>query len=317
MSEVKRGHVKDWFDGTLYSRLDSKKDDVIILVMQRVHEDDLVGHVLAKDGDWVHLDLPAIAEEPQSIEIGDGVFHERAAGDVLHPERESPEILEGIRAEMGGLLFSAQYQQRPVPVEGNIVKWDWFRTYTVRPAYGPDGRIVQSWDTASKAGELNDYSVCTTWLVKGRDYYLLDVMRERLEYPLLRKRVVEMKQRLGCKDCPDRGQGIRDPAHPGPEEEQGAAPDRGRPGSGQGHPDEQPVGQDRGRAGLAPRAGALARDLQGRDPGLPERQVRRPGRQRLAVHLVAGGQGPPGPAVGHRDRGVTGFRPGTSTVPAC
>jgi predicted phage terminase large subunit-like protein len=199
MSEVKRGHVKDWFDGTLYSRLDSKKDDVIILVMQRVHEDDLVGHVLAKDGDWVHLDLPAIAEEPQSIEIGDGVFHQRATGDVLHPERESPEILEGIRTEMGSLLFSAQYQQRPVPVEGNIVKWDWFRTYKVRPAYGPDGRIVQSWDTASKAGELHDYSVCTTWLVKGRDYYLLDVMRERLEYPFLRKRVIEMKQRWDAR----------------------------------------------------------------------------------------------------------------------
>jgi predicted phage terminase large subunit-like protein len=199
MSEVKREAVKQWFDGTLFSRLDSKKRDTIIIVMQRVHEDDLVGHVLGKDSGWVHLDLPAITEEAQSIPVGDNTFHHRAFGDVLHPEREPMEILEKIKAEMGGMAFSAQYQQRPVPTEGNLVKWDWFRTYAHPPAHNADGRIVQSWDTASKAGELNDYSVCTTWLKKGRDYYLLDVLRERLEYPFLRKRVIDMKRRHGAK----------------------------------------------------------------------------------------------------------------------
>jgi predicted phage terminase large subunit-like protein len=211
MSQVKRGAVKDWFDGTLYSRLDSKKHDTIIIVMQRVHQDDLVGHVLEKDADWVHLDLPAIAEEAQSIPIGDGEFHHRAIGDVLHPEREPMEVLDGIRAEMGSMAFHAQYQQRPVPAEGNIVKWDWFRTYIHPPAHGADGRIVQSWDTASKAGQLNDYSVCTTWLKKGKDYYLLDVMRERLEYPSLRKRVIEMKRWHGARDVliEDKGSGTQ------------------------------------------------------------------------------------------------------------
>jgi predicted phage terminase large subunit-like protein len=211
MSQVKRGAVKDWFDGTLYSRLDSKKHDTIIIVMQRVHQDDLVGHVLEKDADWVHLDLPAIAEEAQSIPIGDGEFHHRAIGDVLHPEREPMEVLDGIRAEMGSMAFHAQYQQRPVPAEGNIVKWDWFRTYIHPPAHGADGRIVQSWDTASQAGQLNDYSVCTTWLKKGKDYYLLDVMRERLEYPSLRKRVIEMKRWHGARDVliEDKGSGTQ------------------------------------------------------------------------------------------------------------
>ncbi len=68
-----------------------------------------------------------------------------------------------------------------MPVEGNLVKWPWFRFYAYPPAHDHDGRVIQSWDTASKAGELNDYSVCTTWLKKGDDFYLLDVLRERLE----------------------------------------------------------------------------------------------------------------------------------------
>ena len=196
MSEPIRKKVKEWFDGTLYSRLDSKKDDVIIIVMQRVHVDDLVGHLLEKGGDWVHLDLPAIADQVHLIPIGENLIHQRNVGNVLHPEREPLEVLEKIKEDMGTFAFSAQYLQRPVPAEGNLIHWKWFGKYAYPPAHDADGRIIQSWDTASKAGELNDYSVCTTWLSKNDKYYLLDVMRERLDYPFLRKRVIEMAQRF-------------------------------------------------------------------------------------------------------------------------
>lgn len=194
MSDVKRQAVKDWFDGTLYSRLDSKKDDVIIIVMQRVHVDDLVGHVLEKDGDWHHLDLPAIAVAEERIPIGPDQFQERCIGDILHPEREPQEILDEIKAEMGIMAFNAQYQQQPVPIEGNLIKWEWFKFYEYPPAQN-DGRIIQSWDTASKSTELSDYSVCTTWLMDGTEYYLLDVTRERLDYPHLKQRVIEKAHR--------------------------------------------------------------------------------------------------------------------------
>lgn len=198
MSEVKRLGANQWFDGTLLSRLDNKKEDVIIIVMQRLHLDDLVGHVLEKGGNWVHLNLPAIADEPQKIQIGPAKFHYRAEGDVLHPEREPKEVLDQIKTDMGSAAFSAQYQQRPVPLEGNLVKWAWFKTYTHPPTYEAHGRIIQSWDTASKSGELNDYSVCTTCLEKGGEYFLLDVYRQRLDYPLLKKRVIEMKNRFAA-----------------------------------------------------------------------------------------------------------------------
>jgi predicted phage terminase large subunit-like protein len=210
-SEVRRKSVKEWFDSTLYSRLDNKNDDVIILVMQRVHVDDLVGHVLEKEARWVHLDLSAIAEEAQDIPFGPGLVHHRQIGELLHPAREDRETLDQAKEEMGTAAFSAQYQQRPVPVEGNLVKWDWFQVYAHPPAKDADGRIIQSWDTASKSGELNDYSVCTTWLMKGDDYYLLDVLRERFEYPSLKRRVIELARRKNAHSVliEDKGSGTQ------------------------------------------------------------------------------------------------------------
>ncbi len=189
MSEAERERVKQWYDNTLYSRLDNKREDVIILVMQRVHVDDLVGHVLEKE-DWVQVNIPATAEQEEAYQIGDDEFYTRPAGEILQASRGDAAALEAIRATLGAYNFSAQYQQCPVPPGGNMIQWDRFRTDEESPAWSDFDQIVQSWDTASKAEELHDYSVCTTWGVLGSDYYLLDVVRERLEYPDLRRRVI-------------------------------------------------------------------------------------------------------------------------------
>ena len=133
--------------------------------MQRLHLEDLVGHVLGKEG-WAHLDLPAIAEEPQRVRIADDEAR-AGEGDVLHPEREPLAELERLRATLGSHAFQAQYQQQPVPADGALVKWRWFRSYAQPPAPPAGDQVIQSWDTANKAGERNDYSVCTTWLVRG------------------------------------------------------------------------------------------------------------------------------------------------------
>ena len=197
MSKVAREAVISWYKTTLSTKLDDKQTGVIVLVMQRLHVDDLVGHILQNEGDrWVHLNLPAIAEERQEIALGDGLFHTREVGDVLHPDRESLDLLMGQKATMGSMAFSAQYQQRPVPEEGNLVKVEWLRRYEVLPEkQGPD-RIVQSWDCAAKSGELNDYSVCLTFLVRKNEFYLIDILRQKLSYPELKKKVIEQKARF-------------------------------------------------------------------------------------------------------------------------
>ena len=188
MSETSRTRVNESFDRTIYSRLDDKRNDRIIIVQQRLHVDDLVGHVLEKQ-QWTHLNLPAIAEVEQLIPIGPGKFHLRQVEDVLHPERESRETLEEIKLTLGSYDFSAQYQQNPVPSEGNIVQRDWFQIYEEIPARWRGDRIIQSWDTALTDGKSSDYSVCITFLVRGVDYFILDILREKLNYPDLRRRI--------------------------------------------------------------------------------------------------------------------------------
>jgi predicted phage terminase large subunit-like protein len=190
MSNPKRAAVAEWYDSTLTSRLNDKTKGVIVLIMQRLHVEDLVGHVLDKGETWFHLNLPAIAEQDEEIALLDGRVHQRKAGDLLHPEREPMAVLEEQKVVMGSQAFSAQYQQAPIPAGGELIKDDWFRTYVAAPQRAPDERVVQSWDTATKAGTTNDYSVCTTWLMRGKDYYLLDVLRKRLEYPDLRRTIL-------------------------------------------------------------------------------------------------------------------------------
>ncbi len=193
LSKTRREAVNSWFDSTLYSRLDDKSKDVIILIMQRLHVEDLVAHV-QKTEHWEHLNLPAIAEVEERVAVGNGRYHERLPGDLLHPEREPIEIISAMQRRMGSYNFSAQYQQQPIPPEGEIIKLRWFRRYDSAPAKSGRDRIVQSWDTASKGEELSDYCVCTTWLLHGDEHYLLNVFREQLDYPELRRKVIEQAQ---------------------------------------------------------------------------------------------------------------------------
>jgi predicted phage terminase large subunit-like protein len=195
LSEAQRRTANDWFDHTLYSRLNDKRHGAIVIIMQRLHEDDLVGHVLAQEP-WDVLSFPAIAEadEVHRIETiwGPRCFTRRQ-GEALHPDREPLETLDRIRRTVGEYNFAGQYQQSPAPLGGGMVKAKWFKRY--RESERPErfDRIVQSWDTANKATELSDFSVCTTWGVTGKDLFLLGVFRRRLEYPAL-KRAVRQQQ---------------------------------------------------------------------------------------------------------------------------
>jgi predicted phage terminase large subunit-like protein len=194
-SEAERRRVNDWYDTTLFSRLDDKGAGAVVVVMQRLHEDDLTGHLLAK-GSFDLLRLPSIASEAEELPIGPGRAHRRAAGEPLQPGRESLEVLAGIRATVGSRVFQAQYQQTPVPAEGNLFKAAWLRRYTTALVRQPTDMLAQSWDTASKVGAGSDYSVCTTWLIRQQSYYLLDVCRGQWEFPeLLRTAISQIGDR--------------------------------------------------------------------------------------------------------------------------
>ena len=208
-SETTRKKVNQWYDQTLQTRLDNKKDDAIILIMQRLHVEDLAGHVLNQEG-WSHLNLPAIAEEPMRVPISDQEYYNRGVGELLHPAREPQHILDDLKRSMGSAIFSAQYQQQPVPADGNMVKWKWFERYTSLPEKTYRHKIVQSWDTASKGHELADYSACVTALVGKTDIHILNVYRDRLDYPELKKKIIAMRKLWKTESIliEDKGSGI-------------------------------------------------------------------------------------------------------------
>lgn len=191
MSETVRNNVNEAYRSTLASRLDDKATNPIICVMQRLHQEDLAG-IMLEEGGWTHLNLPAIATEDQIVPLTRGRVHTRKVGDVLHPAREPLEVLERLKRQMGSVLFTAQYQQQPVPAGGNLILAEWLREVPTIITRQPGDLVVQSLDTASKDGVQNDWSVSLTAIVRGRDVYLIHVARARLAFPDLLNRTIAL-----------------------------------------------------------------------------------------------------------------------------
>jgi hypothetical protein len=137
---------------------------------------------------WFVLNLPAIADEEERIQIGEDEYHLRNGDDILHAEREPLSVLESPRTQLGSDTFAAQYSKGPFRpgAPGSSAPGCRYETLPEKPWW----RVIQSWDTASKEGAQNDWSVCTTWLVHERRYYLLNVLRSRLNYPSLKARAI-------------------------------------------------------------------------------------------------------------------------------
>ena len=183
-----------FYKHTLSTRLNSPTKGRIVLVMQRLHEEDLAGDLIASPEEWHVLTLSARATEYSEIPIGPKTVHPRNVGDLLDPVRLPLGYLLQRERSMGSAAYQAQFQQAPVPADGNIVKRDWL-SYSRSPPPLDQGRIVQSLDTAQKTDPSHDFSVLTTWLWVGDRYYLLDVFRGKFVYPDLKAMVIAQYDR--------------------------------------------------------------------------------------------------------------------------
>lgn len=191
-SDTMREAARDWFDGTLSTRLNSPGQGSIISIAQRLHEDDLPAHLLEKG--YGHLCLPAVAVKREDVPIGPGIVYRREPGGLLdHPDFPKS-VLDTLRREQGSQVYSAQQQQDPVAPEGNLIPWHWFGVTDEPPTRDECGAVVQSWDTAQSEEPGADYSVCTTWGYFEKHWHLLHVLRERLAFPDLRRAVLAQHQ---------------------------------------------------------------------------------------------------------------------------
>jgi predicted phage terminase large subunit-like protein len=188
LSKNKRERVSSLYHNNIFPRLDDKKNGAIIIVMQRLHVDDLCGRLLKESDEWTVLNLAAIAEEDEQIHIGEGRQYLRRAGEPLHPEREPKSVLDAIKSQLGSDIFAAQYQQRPIPPDGAMIKRDSISRYDELPARTASSYLLQSWDTAVKSGAQHDYSACVSLLVHNNNYYVADVLRGRFDFPTLIER---------------------------------------------------------------------------------------------------------------------------------
>lgn len=190
-SQNKLNKINNWFNNTLSSRLNNKKDGVIILIMQRLHLNDLTGHLLKQEG-WDTLVLPAIAEEDEKFVLSNNKIITRKKGEALNSQLETAKMLDLQRIIMNEFDFEAQYQQSPIPEEGKIIELKNIQTYEKLPLINKEDLVIQSWDIAMCTNENNDYSVGITALLKDNCLYIKDVYRNRLKPTDLINQIIKL-----------------------------------------------------------------------------------------------------------------------------
>jgi len=184
-SQAARDEAFAWITGTLMSRFDRPAEGRMIVLSQRLHQDDLIAR-LRDEGGWELLAVPAEALQPMALDIGEAEPWCLAAGDLLFPERFDRAALAQLRADLGEANYAAQILQDPVALGGAI-----FRVRDIHQIAGtrlnPDKMeaVFQSWDTAISEEESAAWSVCVTIGVKGKVFGVMDVFRRRLNYPKL------------------------------------------------------------------------------------------------------------------------------------
>lgn len=173
-SETYREKLWNEWQNTLLTRLQAGGS--VIVILTRWHEDDLAGRILSSETgeEWTLINLPAEAET--------GDILGRAIGDPLWPEGGfDKEWMALKKREIGSQAFTALYQQRPAPQEGELIKRVWWKFYKELPSDLDE--ILQSWDCTFKDLKDSDYVVGQVWGRKGADRYLIDQVRARMDLP--------------------------------------------------------------------------------------------------------------------------------------
>jgi predicted phage terminase large subunit-like protein len=189
-SDVERESVNRDFDSTFRSRLNDPDEGVIIVVMRRLHQMDLVGHLRESEpGVWTELVLPMVAEKNEEIVFPiSGRVVKRRIGDLLQPSR-FPASWVAREKSVGSYRWNSQYQQHPSPPGGAIFKTAWLQQYEKLPE---SGRVIMSLDTAFSTKRTADFSACSVWVASKGKFYLAWVWRDRCEYPQLKKVTEEL-----------------------------------------------------------------------------------------------------------------------------
>jgi predicted phage terminase large subunit-like protein len=204
-SDVKRGAALDWFDNTWSTRLNDQQTGAMVVVGQRIHEQDVSGHILeTNDGDeWVHLNLPAEYEEGSAcktyLSSGNEFWTDprKVDGELLWREKFPQSVIEKAKKRHGPYAYAALYGQRPVPASGGTFKQKHERLFSItrdsyilhtpkgdRAVLKKDCFVFVAVDPAISEEESADYTVIGSWAVTPiKDLLLLQIRRDRWSHP--------------------------------------------------------------------------------------------------------------------------------------
>jgi predicted phage terminase large subunit-like protein len=205
--------VKEWFGKTWMSRLNDQENGPMVVVGQRLHEQDLSGHILELGG-WTHLNLPEEFEPETKCETSIGWSDPRTVeGELLWPEKFPKEVLDKLKRGLGPVNYAAQYQQRPVPASGNVLNINhrrWFSTDEttgcylletprgIKPVFKKDCWLFATVDLAVSEKQSADFTVLQAWAVTPfNDLLLLDVVRDHFTHPEQQAQIGMFHQRFG------------------------------------------------------------------------------------------------------------------------
>jgi predicted phage terminase large subunit-like protein len=191
-SDTIRQGVLDWWDQVMSTRLNDPKTGAMVIVMQRVHENDLAGHVL-QQGDYEELKLPAEYEGSRRMTSIGWQDPRTEPDELLWPERFGREEIDRLKRDLGSYGAASQLQQRPSPAEGGILKRHWWKFYRDAPRKFKE--VIQSWDCSFKDSRSSDFVVGQVWGRNGADKYLLDQVRGRMDCPATMQAVKRLSEK--------------------------------------------------------------------------------------------------------------------------
>ncbi|GLC25076.1 hypothetical protein [Roseisolibacter agri] len=210
-SEVARTEARTWWDRSMSSRVNDKRTGTRVVIMQRLHEEDLTGHLVERGG-YQHLCLPLEFEPERKAATSIGWEDPREEpGECLFPTMFPPEVIAQTQLE---LLddYAGQYQQRPTAADGGIFKKGWWKRYDVMPP--KFHQVVLACDANVKETKAGSFAVIQLWGRVHADVYLVGQVRARLGFPELIEGLrwasqycVAPGQRAGAKLIEDKANG--------------------------------------------------------------------------------------------------------------
>ena len=209
-SDVIRQGVNDTWDQSLSSRLNHLEESGVLLIMQRLHEDDLSGHLLKKvKSKWTVLSIPMRYEGHPTFDAGKDIGRPELndprtkKGELLFAKRFTERAVQSLEEDLGEYGTSGQLQQRPVPAGGGILKKHWWRIWPDDVKLPICDHVFHSWDTAFSEADMKTaaFSACTRWGIfwhEERERYCilaLGMWFERLGYDELRSKLKELDKK--------------------------------------------------------------------------------------------------------------------------